>query len=60
MAVTAEVAIAAMFLTVGPVADVLDHGLPSLGGWLVALASAPAVLAADTLDKRRRARRATE
>lgn len=52
-----ELVIAAAFLGVGPLADRLGHALPSAVGWLVALASAGAVLAVDALDKHLRGTR---
>jgi magnesium-transporting ATPase (P-type) len=45
------------FLYLAPVADLLDHAPPSLAGFGVALLAAPAVLLADLVDKKRRARR---
>jgi magnesium-transporting ATPase (P-type) len=51
-AVTVEGAIAAAFLLVPGLASLLDHELPTLAGVAVALAAAPAVLAADALYKR--------
>jgi magnesium-transporting ATPase (P-type) len=47
------------FLYISPVADLLDHAPPSAAGFGVALLAAPAVLLADSIDKRRRARRRT-
>lgn len=44
-------------LWVPPVAELLDQWNPPLAGWVVALASAPALLAVDALDKRLRAHR---
>lgn len=52
-----EVAIAAGFLLVPPVAATLGHALPSTVGWGVALLAAPAVLLADAVHKAWRARR---
>jgi magnesium-transporting ATPase (P-type) len=52
-----ELAIAAACLFVPPVAEVLGHRPPEAAGWLVALASIPAVLAADAAHKRWRRRR---
>ena len=46
-------------LLVTPIAVVLGHASPPLAGWLMALASAPLVLAVDALDKRARSARFT-
>jgi hypothetical protein len=51
-----ELAIAGVFLFVPGLASLLDQALPSVAGWAVALASAPAMLAVDALDKARRRR----
>jgi hypothetical protein len=48
-----------MFLFVAPVAAVLGQAPPPLGSWVIILSVAPALLAADMLDKRLRARRRT-
>lgn len=53
-----ELVIAGMFLFVPPVASLLDQALPSVAGWTVALASAPAILAVDAAHKALRHRRA--
>jgi magnesium-transporting ATPase (P-type) len=45
------------FLLIGPVARVLDHAPPPLPALLVALAAAPAVVAADAVHKAVRRRR---
>jgi magnesium-transporting ATPase (P-type) len=45
------------FLFISPLADLLDQAPPSLAGFGVALLAAPAVLAADAIDKSRRSRR---
>jgi len=47
-------AIAGVFLFVPGLASLLDQALPSVAGWAVALASAPAMLAVDALYKARR------
>jgi magnesium-transporting ATPase (P-type) len=60
VAVGVEVLLLAGFLTVGPVADLLDHAPPPAAAWPVVVAAAPAVLAADALQKRRRAARRQE
>jgi magnesium-transporting ATPase (P-type) len=54
LAVTAELVVLAGFLFIEPVASALDQAPPSLAGFGVAVLAAPAVLAADTLDKRSR------
>ncbi len=51
-ALIAEVAMLAGFLYVEPVADVLDQAGPSWAGFGVALLAVPAVILADTLQKR--------
>jgi magnesium-transporting ATPase (P-type) len=57
VAVVVEALALAAFLGVPPLADVLGHAVPPPLGWAVALAAAPAVLAADAADKAlRRAR----
>jgi magnesium-transporting ATPase (P-type) len=56
-AVSIELAVAAVVLFVRPVADLLGHAPPGPAGWFVAVASAPAVVVADGLAKRRAARR---
>jgi magnesium-transporting ATPase (P-type) len=45
-----------LFVVVAPVADLLGHAVPPLVGLLLALATAPAVLAVDIMDKRLRQR----
>jgi len=52
---TAELVFALLVLLVGPIARELDHQNPLLVGWLLAVASMPLLLAADALDKHRRA-----
>jgi magnesium-transporting ATPase (P-type) len=47
-------AVSLLMLLVPPVADELGHAAPPVAGWLVALSTAAAVLAADALDKARR------
>ena len=59
-AVATGVAISLLLLVVPVVAEQLGHEPPPLGGWLVALSAAPAVLGVDALAKwvvRRRALR---
>ena len=56
-AVAVELAILAGFLLIPPVASLLEHATPPAAGLAVALLTAPAVLAADALHKRARARR---
>jgi hypothetical protein len=53
-----ELAIAAAFLLIRPVAEVLGHKSPPGVGWAIALASIPVLLVVDALHKtlRRRAR----
>jgi magnesium-transporting ATPase (P-type) len=51
-ALIAEVAMLLAFLLIPPLADLLDQAAPSWAGLGVALLAAPAVLAADTLQKR--------
>ncbi|HUP73962.1 MAG TPA: cation-transporting P-type ATPase [Acidimicrobiales bacterium] len=52
-----ELAFSFVVLFVGPIADELGHANPPLIGWLIALASAGAVLAVDAAEKSRRRRR---
>lgn len=52
-AVAVELVALAAFVLIPPVADLLDHAMPPLAGLAVALATAPAVLAADALHKAR-------
>jgi magnesium-transporting ATPase (P-type) len=52
-----ELGIAGAFLFIPPVARALDHAAPSTTGWIVALASAPFVIAVDAVWKRRRDRK---
>jgi magnesium-transporting ATPase (P-type) len=56
-AVAAEVVALTGFLLIPPVARLLEHAVPPLPAFLVALLAAPAVLLVDWLHKRRRARR---
>ena len=46
-----ELAIAAAFMFIPPVAAVLGHESPSGAGWVVALASIPLLLAVDAVHK---------
>jgi len=55
-AVAIEAMLLVAFLFVGPLADLLGHAPPALPGLAVAALAAPAVLAADALQKRRRRR----
>ncbi len=55
-AVAIEAMLLVAFLLVGPLADLLGHAPPALPGLAVAALAAPAVLAADALQKRRRRR----
>jgi magnesium-transporting ATPase (P-type) len=57
LAVALELAIGAACLLVPPLADALDHAFPTALGVAIAVASMPAVLAVDRLDKRLRRRR---
>jgi calcium-translocating P-type ATPase len=57
IAVVVELIVAAGFLTIGPVARLLEHEWPPLPAFAVAAAGFPAVLLVDALDKRARARR---
>jgi magnesium-transporting ATPase (P-type) len=59
-AVSAELAFSLLVLFVTPVALLLGHANPPPAGWAVALAAGPVLLAADALDKRVRAGRATK
>ena len=56
-ATSIELAFSFVALLVAPIALVLGHASPPPAGWVVALLSAPLVLAVDALDKgsRRRA-----
>jgi magnesium-transporting ATPase (P-type) len=56
-AASAELLFSFAMLLVTPIALVLGHASPPLAGWLIALASAPLVLAVDALDKRIRSTR---
>ncbi|HET9017169.1 MAG TPA: cation-transporting P-type ATPase [Thermomicrobiaceae bacterium] len=55
-AVTVELLTLGVFLYLPPLARLLNQGPPPAGGWLAALAAAPALLAADALHKRLRRR----
>jgi magnesium-transporting ATPase (P-type) len=50
-AIAAEIAALAVFLLVPPVADLLDHAVPGVEGFVVALLAFPAVLLGDWLYK---------
>src|SRR5512132_1283890 len=50
-AIVAELGMLAAFLSIPPVADLLDQAPPSLAGVAVVLLAIPAVLAADALHK---------
>jgi magnesium-transporting ATPase (P-type) len=50
-AISLELAVAAAFVFVAPVADLLRHAPPPAVGWLMALLAAPAVLAVDAASK---------
>ncbi len=52
-AIVSELALLAVFLTVGPLADLLGHQVPSLLGFTVAATSIPTVILVDFVDKRR-------
>ena len=56
-AIAAEIAMLIGFLYIPMLAEVLDQAPPSWAGFAVALLAAPAVLAADALQKRAMARR---
>jgi magnesium-transporting ATPase (P-type) len=56
-AASIELAIAAVFMFVPPIALILGHAPPTTTGWAIALLSAPAVLLADLVEKRTRTRR---
>jgi magnesium-transporting ATPase (P-type) len=56
-AVGVEVVVLAGFLLVPPVARLLDHAFPPLAGLVVAMLSAPLVLASDAIHKNVRAHR---
>jgi calcium-translocating P-type ATPase len=56
-AASAGLAFSLVVLLVTPVALALGHASPPAAGWVVALSSAPIVLAVDALDKRIRAGR---
>jgi magnesium-transporting ATPase (P-type) len=59
-AIGAEISMLLGFLYIPPLADLLGQAGPSWPGYLMALACAPAVLLADLVHKRLRARRASE
>jgi calcium-translocating P-type ATPase len=50
-AATIELAIAAVFLFVAPVADLLGHQSPPSVGWAIALGSVPLLLGVDAIHK---------
>lgn len=56
-AILTELAALAMFLLWRPLADLLDHDVPTLLGLIVAVLAIPAVIVVDTLDKTWRRRR---
>jgi magnesium-transporting ATPase (P-type) len=56
-AVAIELVVLACFLLIPPVASLLEHKPPPMAGFAVALLTAPAVLGADAVHKRLRARR---
>jgi magnesium-transporting ATPase (P-type) len=53
-AIGVELTALGVFVLLPPVADLLEHTVPPLEAFLVAVTTAPAVLAADALHKRRR------
>lgn len=55
IAVAVEAAALAVFVLVPPIADLLRQAPPTAFGFMVALGAVPAVLAADAVDKHRRA-----
>jgi magnesium-transporting ATPase (P-type) len=55
-AASIEMVFALLVLLVVPIADQFDQANPSLAGWLVALAAAPAMLGIDAWNKARRRR----
>jgi calcium-translocating P-type ATPase len=57
-AILVELAALALFLVWRPLADLLEHDIPSALGFSVAALAIPAVVLVDTADKRWRARRA--
>ncbi len=57
VAVAAALAFSMLLLFVPPVADLLGQASPPFWGWVVAVASAPILLAVDAADKRMRAGR---
>jgi magnesium-transporting ATPase (P-type) len=57
VAVGAELVALAGFLTIPPVADLLEHAVPPAAALFVALLAAPAVMLADAVHKARRRRR---
>jgi magnesium-transporting ATPase (P-type) len=56
VAVIVELALLAAFVSIAPVARLLDHATPNAAGWAFAGIAPLAVLTADAIDKRRRAR----
>jgi magnesium-transporting ATPase (P-type) len=57
IAAAAELMLAAAFVGVPPLADLLDHATPPLAGWAVVALAPVAVLAVDAIDKAQRRRR---
>jgi magnesium-transporting ATPase (P-type) len=60
LALVVALLLGGLFLLLPPIADLLGHRPPPTAGWAVAMATAPAVLLADTIDKRRRGRHHAE
>jgi magnesium-transporting ATPase (P-type) len=56
-AASIELLFSLVVLFVVPIADELEHANPPLVGWAIAFMAAPAILAVDALDKRRRRHR---
>ncbi|WP_086824092.1 cation-transporting P-type ATPase [Allokutzneria sp. NRRL B-24872] len=56
-AVAVELAVLLVFLLLPPFPEVLGGAFPDLGGWLLALAVIPVLVAADAADKAMRGRR---
>ena len=52
--------VAIVVIAVPVSADELDHAVPSMAGWAIAVASMPIVLLVDRLDKHRRRARGAE
>jgi hypothetical protein len=51
VAAIVELAIAAVFLLLPPVAEVLGHQSPTGAGWAIALGAIPLILVADAIHK---------